>query len=120
MKTYVKIKLNFLTTDKANVTVYPATRILMGPTIPNDGMVNAQETVIMNCTVENHDEWMSLYQGKVEWMKDDQYITTDDDSRYSIEDNQLMIKDLKKSDAGNDIFFTNVSYSSSILISDVY
>ena len=109
MKTYEKIKLNFLTTDMANVTVYPATRILRGPTIPNDGMVNAQETVLMNCTVENHDEWMSLYQGKVEWMKDDQYITTDDDSRYSTVDNQLVIKDLKKSDAGNNIFFANVS-----------
>ena len=100
-----KLKIIFLTTDKANVTVYPATKIASGPTIPNDGMVNAAETVKMNCTVENHEEWMSLYQGKFEWMKDDQYITTDDDSRYSIADNQLVISDLKKSDAGNNIFF---------------
>ena len=101
------MKLNFITSDKANVTVHPATRILSGPTIPNDGMVNAQETIIMECTVENHDEWISLYQGKVEWMKDDQYITTDNDSRYSIKDNQLVISDLKKSDAGNNILYAN-------------
>ena len=81
---------------------------MSGPTIPNDGMVNADETVEMKCTVENHDEWMSLYQGKIQWMKDDQYITIDDDSRYSIEDNRLVINDLKKSDAGNNILFANV------------
>ena len=101
------MKLNFLTADKANVTVHPKTRILSGPTIPNDGMVNAQETVIMECTVENHDEWISLYQGKVEWMKDDQYITTDNEPRYSVKYNQLVISDLKKSDAGNNILYAN-------------
>ena len=89
------------------MTVHPVTRILDGPFIPNNGMWNAGETIGMECTVENHEEWMEAYQGKIEWMKDTQYITATNDSRYSIEDNSLVISDLKKSDAGIIHLFDN-------------
>ena len=80
--------------------MHPATKILYGPTIQNDGMINAGEVIGMECEVENHEEWKNIYQGKIEWMKDNQYITADNDTRYSIEDNSLVIDNLKKSDAG--------------------
>ena len=80
--------------------MHPATRLLSGPFIPNDGIINAGQTVGMECTVENHEEWKKVYQGKIEWMKDSQYIMAENDTRYSIEDNSLVIYNLKKSDAG--------------------
>ena len=101
--------LIILIVDEAKVTVYPVTRILSGPFIPNDGMFNAGEEIGMECTVENHEEWITIYHGEIKWMKDNEYITNEDDTRYDIYDNSLVISNLKKSDAGNNFLLCDDS-----------
>ena len=108
-KNTLRSYFNEFIVDEAKVTVYPSTRILSGPFIPNDGMFNAGEEIGMECTVENHEDWITMYQGEIKWMKDNEYITNEDDTRYSIEDNSLVINNLKKSDAGNNFLFCNDS-----------
>ena len=108
-KNTLRSYFNDFIVDEAKVTVYPATRILSGPFIPNDGMFNAGEEIGMECTVENHEDWITMYQGEIKWMKDNEYITNDDDIRYSIEDNSLVISNLKKTDAGTNFLFGDYS-----------
>ena len=91
----------------AVITVYPKTNIKNGhiwiqngEIIPNAENVMAGENITMVCNVENYATWKNEYQGSIIWMKEGKDVSSDDDSRFLLENNSFTITQLMQNDSG--------------------